>query len=1717
MVEIVSSTFSKFSAQCSALNRCTVNVSDDKDGEVAIVLQGNQAPTPWASTTLHSKQNKTLTKWTQMAMCNRRGCCWSPQGQSRVPSCFFPTNSGYRVVDLQTNAKFVLRLKRVAAPSLFGHDIPEVILTVKNLTSNCFHFKITDPRIKRFEVPHRAVERFLKEDSFNSTSQAYYFEITNEPQFGLKLKRASNNKVLLDTSIGPLQYADQFLQLSTRLPSINVYGFGEHVHRQYRHDLDWKTWPIFPRDTLPTGDVKNLYGAHTFFLCLEDNTGNSFGVFLLNSNAMEVALQPAPAVTYRTVGGILDFYVFLGSSPEEVVREYLVLIGRPFLPPYWSLGFHLGLEDSGGIARLKDVLKRNQDASIPCDAYFFNTDYMEENKVFTYDRMAFAELPELVGNLSRSGQRLVIRLDPTISKNSSYGPYENGDSQYIWVSEPAGENPLSGKAWPGPTVFPDYSNPLCKNWWTEEFEKFHEQLGFHGTWIDMNAPSNFVNGSDQGCFVNNMNYPPFNPRVVDRLLFSGTLCMDAVQHGGLHYDLHGLYGHTMVAATQEAAQGINSTDRSFILTRSTFAGSGKFAAHWLGDNAATWDDLRWSIPGMLEFNLFGIPLVGADICGFRDNTTDELCLRWMQLGAFYPFSRNNNGKGNLDQDPAASGSDSLLANSSRHYLNIRYSLLPYLYTLFYQAHTEGGTVARPLMHEFYWDEATWDVHEQFLWGPGLLITPLLPSGNKVRAYMPDATWYDLETGAASPWRKQWVNLTLPQDKIGLHLRAGYIFPFQQPSNNTVFSRLGALGLIVALNYQKKAEGMLFWDDGQSRGALSSPHVATSAQSWPSLGVPNLKFEEIRILGMTKKPDVILINGVNMSGINISYDDESKVIYLKELNLSLGECYTVKWQFTYTNEERFDCLPGQTNVSKDRGVDSSASDWCHVARAFLSPSSWSCRGMEGDKCDLNHILLPTDPLQKLTCSLPAPPPPPVSSQVYDPQKKRYEVPVPLNLPSSPHRSMEDRLYDATVTTNPFGILIKRRSTGTVIWNSQLPTFTFEDKFIQISTHLPSRYIYGFGESEHSTFVRNVTWNTWGMFARDQPPQDNLNSYGFHPYYMCLEKGGLAHGVLLLNSNAMDVTLQPTPALTYRTTGGILDFFVVLGPTPELVTQQYTALIGRPAMPPYWALGFQLSRYGYQNDSEIADLYDAMVKAEIPYDVQYSDIDYMERQLDFTLSPDFAGFPALINSMKAAGMRVVLILDPAISGNETKPYPAFTRGKQDDVFIQWPSSGDIVWGKVQARSEGGNSTGLGEDLYRAHVAFPDFFRNSTATWWKREILELHTNSREPHKSLKFDGLWIDMNEPANFVNGAVGGCPNYDLNHPPYRPRKDPGLSSKTLCMESQQFLADGSPVRHYDVHNLYGWSQMKPTYDAIQEATGQRALVISRSTFPSAGRWGGHWLGKNTAAWDQLGKSIIGMMEFSLFGIPYTGADICGFFKEADYEMCARWMQLGAFYPFSRNHNSNGTKRQDPVAWNKTFEDLSRKVLNIRYALLPYLYTLMHDAHVNGSTVVRPLLHECVSQDNATWLIDAQFLLGPAILVSPVLQKVNAYFPDARWFDLLTGSEVGARGQWRNLSAPLDHINLHVQGGHILPGQEPANNTHYRGLLTTTSHRLLFNTLMFLQRGRRVVLLLSLTTISNCLLSSDLFPTAFKRIHLLTSAVSSSPLSNSILNNNVGIC
>nr|XP_020033541.1 maltase-glucoamylase, intestinal-like [Castor canadensis] len=265
-------------------------------------------------------------------------------------------------------------------------------------------------------------------------------------------------------------------------------------------------------------------------------------------------------------------------------------------------------------------------------------------------------------------------------------------------------------------------------------------------------------------------------------------------------------------------------------------------------------------------------------------------------------------------------------------------------------------------------------------------------------------------------------------------------------------------------------------------------------------------------------------------------------------------------------------------------------------------------------------------------------------------------------------------------------------------------------------------------------------------------------------------------------------------------------------------------------------------------------------------------------------------------------------------ETEPYPAFTEGVQDDVFIKYPDDGGIVWGKVWPDFPDvvvNNSLDWDSQVeqYRAYAAFPDFFRNSAVQWWKREIGKMYNNTESPEKSLKFDGMWIDMNEPSSFVNGAVpAGCRNATLNHPPYMPHVEDRVwaSAARPCAWRVSRSCRMVRVRHYDVHSLYGWSQTRPTYEAVQEVTGERGIIITRSTFPSSGRWAGHWLGDNTAAWDQLKKSIIGMMEFSLFGISYTGQIFVGSLKMLNMRCVLAGCSWEPFTPFPGTTMARGT-------------------------------------------------------------------------------------------------------------------------------------------------------------------------------------------------------------------
>uniref|UniRef100_A0A3Q4G9B8 Alpha glucosidase n=1 Tax=Neolamprologus brichardi TaxID=32507 RepID=A0A3Q4G9B8_NEOBR len=409
----------------------------------------------------------------------------------------------------------------------------------------------------------------------------------------------------------------------------------------------------------------------------------------------------------------------------------------------------------------------------------------------------------------------------------------------------------------------------------------------------MNEPASFVQGSVEGCPDSDLENPPYTP-VVGGRLNSGTLCMSARQKMSFHYNLHNLYGLTEAYATHALLK--IRRKRPFVLSRSSFPGIGRFSGVWTGDVRSDWEQLRFSIP-VLQFSLFGVPLVGADICGFGGNTTEELCVRWMQLGAFYPFMRNHNDKPNAAQEPYVFGQRAQAAMRSELYL--RYSLLPFLYTLFHHAHASAETVARPLFM-FPNDPNSRTIDKQFLWGSSLLISPVLEQGAvELAAYLPPATWYSLHNGQPFYSKGQFLLLPAPLDTINVHVREGHIIPQQEPALTTTASRNNPFFLTVALSAGGWARGDLFWDDGESVDTFEMQnycYVVFTAEQVVSNplklngALDSLVLGGLQVFGVPSPPRYILANGEKVR--DFTYRTDTKVLAVTSLALPMSEVFTV---------------------------------------------------------------------------------------------------------------------------------------------------------------------------------------------------------------------------------------------------------------------------------------------------------------------------------------------------------------------------------------------------------------------------------------------------------------------------------------------------------------------------------------------------------------------------------------------------------------------------------------------------------------------------------------------------------------------------------------------------------------------------------------------------------------------------------------------------------
>lgn len=478
-----------------------------------------------------------------------------------------------------------------------------------------------------------------------------------------------------------------------------------------------------------------LYKSIPFFLT--DRAGVSYGILLDSTWRSEFDFGKAlrDVYSFGAEGGSLDYYILYGPAPKQVEEDYAWLTGTTALPPLWSFGFQQSRYSYGTEQELKSIADRLRADRIPADALYMDIDYQIKNRPFTVDPSKFPNFPDFVQELKRMQFHLITITDLHIAylPNQGYGPYNSGAAGDHFLKNPDGSN-FVGIVWPGPSVFPDFTEQSTRRWWGMLYRTFYDE-GVAGFWNDMNEPSVFDTPSKTVPLdvLGKIEEPGFAPRTVTQR------------------EIHNIMGMQNARATYDGLLALKPNQRPFVLTRATYAGGQRYGATWTGDNSSSWSHLRLSTPMLESLGMCGYYMVGDDLGGYAGSPQMDLLTKWIEVGAFNPIMRDHTEKGSNPQEPWVGGA--AMEAVRRHYIDERYRLMPYLYTTAEYASRTGIPIMRPLFLEF--PDATPDRHpldldagSEFLFGPDLLVAPA-PYPDEAQDYevlFPPLPWYDYWTG-----------------------------------------------------------------------------------------------------------------------------------------------------------------------------------------------------------------------------------------------------------------------------------------------------------------------------------------------------------------------------------------------------------------------------------------------------------------------------------------------------------------------------------------------------------------------------------------------------------------------------------------------------------------------------------------------------------------------------------------------------------------------------------------------------------------------------------------------------------------------------------------------------------------------------------------------------------------------------------------------------------
>jgi alpha-glucosidase len=572
------------------------------------------------------------------------------------------------------------------------------------------------------------------------------------------------------------------------------------------------------------------------------------------------------------------------------------------------------------------------------------------------------------------------------------------------------------------------------------------------------------------------------------------------------------------------------------------------------------------------------------------------------------------------------------------------------------------------------------------------------------------------------------------------------------------------------------------------------------------------------------------------------------------------------------------------------------------------------------------------------------------------------------------------------------------------------------------------VYGLGENVRGMNKRGGTYTS---FCTDEFEHDeNKKSlYAAHNFFI-VDSLKNSFGVFVDSPGKVffDVGFEKRDLLTVKIESGNFNLYIIQNLTLDSIVTEFRNLIGRSYIPPRWAFGVGQSRWGYSCREDIQEVADGYRKKNIPLDMIFLDIDYMDSYRDFTVDekkfPQFEDFAKKLRSEK---IRLVPIIDAAIKAESG--FSLYEEGREKNFFCKDENGKDFLAG-----------------VWPGKCVLPDFLNSGARKWFGEKYRKF--------LDMGIGGFWNDMNEPALFyseknlkkVFDEIASMKNSDIGLSENFALKDAvkNLANSETDYKSFFHDADGKKIRHYDVHNLYGYNMTRAAGEAFDEFSDRRILMVSRASCIGSHRYGGIWMGDNKSQWAHLLMNLKMLPSLNMCGFLFAGADTGGFAADTSEDLLLRWYALSIFMPFFRNHSALGTRRQEPYLFDSA--EIFSEIISLRYRLLPYIYSEFMKSALKGTMFARPLGFVWKNDDDARHCED-QILIGESMMIAPVYEQNakgrHVYLPEEMKMIVFRKGEIQDEKILEKghafIHVALDEVAVFLRKGFVLPLAEKAES------------------------------------------------------------------------------